>query len=267
MTTRLEITSRQNERVKEAAKLREARQRTRQNRFLIHGIREIGRALDAAIDVTEAFICPTFCGFPEANKLAARLDQVVPTVAEVTVEVFDKLVFGQRTDGVVVVARTPERKIGGLTLPQNPLVAVLEGVEKPGNVGAIVRSADGAGVDAVIVVDPQTDIFNPNTIRASLGTVFSMRVCAASTAEAVTQLRAWQASLIATRPAAEKLYTEIDFRSGTAILLGSEAAGLTDVWNGADVIGVRLPMLGVADSLNVSTAAAVMFYEARRQRG
>ena len=263
---RQEITSRQNARVKEAAKLRDGRQRAKQNRFIIDGLREIGRALDAGIDLVEVFICPPLCGSPVARELGQRLDNCGAVVAEVTSEVFEKLAFGERSDGIVVVAVTPHHGIDQLELPANPLVAVLEGLEKPGNVGAILRSADGAGVDAVIVVNPETDLFNPNTIRASVGTVFSKRVCVATVEETLGKLRAASVSIIATRPDAPRHYTEVDFRNGAAIVFGSEAAGLTAAWNQADVTGVRLPMRGIADSLNVSTTAAVLFYEAQRQR-
>jgi RNA methyltransferase, TrmH family len=260
---RQEITSRQNPRIKEAAKLRDGRQRAKQCRFIIDGVREIGRALDASIEFLEVFICPALCGSPE---LVSRLDACGAIVAEVTADVFEKLAFGERSDGVVVVAALPERHIDQLQLPPQPLVAVLESLEKPGNVGAILRSADGAGIDAVIVVNPETDLFNPNTIRASVGTVFNKQVCVATVEETLAKLRDWNLSIIATRPDADRLYTEVDFRNGTAIVLGSEATGLTAAWDQTDIAGVRLPMRGIADSLNVSTTAAVLFYEAQRQR-
>jgi TrmH family RNA methyltransferase len=263
---RQEITSRQNPRVKEAAKLRDARQRAKQGRFIIDGIREIGRALDAGIEFLEVFICPPLCGSIDGKQLGKRLDDCGAVVAEVTAEVFEKLAFGERSDGVVVVAATPHRGIDTLELPAAPLIAVLEGLEKPGNVGAILRSADGAGVDAVVVADPQTDLFNPNTIRASVGTVFSKNVCVATVEETLAKLRAANVTIVATRPNAQELYTKVDFRKGTAVVLGSEAEGLTDAWNQADVQGIHVPMGGIADSLNVSTTAAVLFYEARRQR-
>jgi TrmH family RNA methyltransferase len=263
---RQEITSRQNPRVKEAVKLRDARQRAKQGRFVIDGAREIGRALDAEIQVLEAFICPSLCGSDSTRELARRLDDMAAVVAEVTPEVFEKLAFGHRHEGIVVIAATPERRIGQLKLPKKPLIAVLEGLEKPGNVGAILRSGDGAGVDAVIVVNPETDLFNPNTIRASVGTVFGKQVCVATVDEALAKLRESEIPLIATRPDAERLYTEVDFRRGAAIVLGTEATGLSTAWNQADITGVRLPMRGIADSLNVSTTAAVLFYEALRQR-
>lgn len=264
--SRHEITSRQNERVKQAVKLRDARQRKKQGRFIIDGVREIGRALDAGIEIVEVFVCPQLCKPPTAQELLARLDNSGAVVAEVTGEVYAKLTFGSRSDGVVVVANTPERNLDALELPANPLIAILERVEKPGNVGAILRSADGAGMDAVIVVDPQTDLFNPNTIRSSVGTVFSKQVCTSPLDQTLARLREWKVSLVAARPEAGQLYTEIDFSLGTAIVLGSEARGLTAAWQQADIAGIRLPMQGIADSLNVSTTAAVLFYEARRQR-
>jgi TrmH family RNA methyltransferase len=164
------------------------------------------------------------------------------------------------------VAQTPQVRVQDLRLPPRPIVAVLEGIEKPGNVGAILRSADAAGVDAVVVADGRTDLFNPNTIRASLGTVFRPNVCEATTADTIEWLRGQSVPIIAARPDAELIYTAVDLSGGGAIVLGSEAAGLTGAWNGTNVTPVRLPMHGLADSLNVSTAAAVLFYEVLRQR-
>jgi len=145
-------------------------------------------------------------------------------------------------------------------------VAVLEGLEKPGNVGAILRTADGAGIDAVIITDGKTDLFNPNTIRASLGTVFAKNVCTATVAETIAKLRQWQLPIVAARPDAEQLYTTVDYRKGAAIVLGSEAEGLSADWEQQDICGVHLPMQGSADSLNVSATAAILFYAAQLQR-
>ncbi|HEX6964078.1 MAG TPA: RNA methyltransferase [Lacipirellula sp.] len=267
------ITSRQNVRVKEAAKLRDARQRQKQGRFLIDGGREILRAIERGVDVVEAFICEPLLVDGEARQAAERLRQSSPVVATVTAEVFEKLAFGERATGVLAVAKTPAtadlrqaKGLGQVALPAAPLIAVIEGVEKPGNVGAILRSADGAGVDAVVIADPRTDLFNPNTIRASLGTVFDPNVCIASTEETLAWLGGLGVKVYAARPEAELLYTDADYRGGAAIVLGSEAEGLSGAWNGSDVTGIRLPMRGIADSLNVSTTAAVLFYEAQRQR-
>jgi TrmH family RNA methyltransferase len=153
------------------------------------------------------------------------------------------------------------------TTPQNPLVAVLEGIEKPGNVGAVLRSADAAGLSAVIVAAPRTDLYNPNAIRASLGTIFTMRVCEAASSEALAWLRQRKFTILAARVDGSVSYTEADYRGPTAIVLGSEAEGLSPMWTGDDIAAVRLPMLGAADSLNISATAAVLFYEAMRQRG
>jgi TrmH family RNA methyltransferase len=177
-----------------------------------------------------------------------------------------RLCFGERAEGLLAVGVTPPRPLDELKLPERPLVAVLEGIEKPGNVGAILRSADGAGVDAMIVADPATDLFNPHAIRASLGTVFTVPTAAASSAEAAAWLRARRLPIFAARVEAAVPYAQVDFCRGAAIVLGSEAAGLSGVWSGTDVTAVSLPMRGAADSLNVSAAAAVLFYEALRQR-
>jgi TrmH family RNA methyltransferase len=261
------ITSRQNARVKEAAKLRDRRARERQGRFVIDGAREIQRALAAGVEVVEAFVCQALCVDAEARDAAAKLGESGAVVATVTKEVFEKISFGEGRDGLVAVAATPRRKLDQLKLPAAPLIAVIEGVEKPGNVGAVMRSADGAGVDAAIVADPRTDLFNPNTIRASLGTVFGAGVCTATTAETLAWLRELEIPIYAAKPQAAIAYSAADYRRGAAIVLGSEADGLTSAWEAAGVTPIALPMCGIADSLNVSATAAVLFYEAQRQRG
>ncbi len=267
------ITSRQNERVKKAAKLRQRRQRDKQGRFLIDGAREVVRAIDAGVEIIEAFVCKTFCTSDESRAAVDRLKQTSVELAEVTPPVFEKLCFGRREDGVMVVAAAVNRTLAGLQLPPQPLVAVLESLEKPGNVGAILRSADGAGVDAVILADLRSDLFNPNTVRASLGTVFRPNICTATSEESIAWLEEKRLPIIAAQPDATTVYTEVDFQAGAAIILGNEAEGLSSRWRRDPlqqekiVIGVRLPMCGCADSLNVSATAAVLFYEAQRQRG
>jgi TrmH family RNA methyltransferase len=261
------ITSRQNARVKEAAKLRLARQRERQGRFVIDGARELLRAINSGIEIVEGFVCESRCQDAETKQAAAALTQSRAAVATVTEEVFEKLCFGERSGGVLAIARTPVRSLAQLKLPAAPLVAVIEGIEKPGNVGAILRSADGAGVDAVVIADSRTDLFNPNAIRASLGTIFGANVCTATSAETQAWLRELKIPAFAARPDATALYTEVNYRGGAAIVLGSEAEGLTDAWSGEAATAIGLPMRGIADSLNVSATAAVLFYEAQRQRG
>ena len=267
MSAPARITSRQNPRVKEAVRLRDGRARQREGHFLIDGAREIIRAVEAGICCREAFFCDDLLQSTDSRAAVAAVRSAGAEMLDVSPEVFEKLSFGDRADGIVVVAEVPVRRLEDLQLPAEPLVAVLERVEKPGNVGAVLRSADAAGVDAVIVADGRTDLFNPNTIRASLGTVFRENVCEATSAETIAWLGRQRLTIFAARPDAQFLYTEIDLRGGVAIVLGSEAAGLSEAWRTANVQAVRLPMHGRADSLNVSTAATVLFYEALRQRG
>jgi TrmH family RNA methyltransferase len=182
--------------------------------------------------------------------------------------VIGKLAFGDRSDGVVAIVRAPSTTLGSLVdgLPPDPLVVVVEAVEKPGNLGAIVRTADGAGADAVVAADARTDLFNPNAIRASLGTIFALPVAAAPSPEVLDHLTRLGARIVAARVDAERLYADADLRGPLALVLGSEAEGLTSAWGDPRVEPVRIPMRGAADSLNVSVAAAVLLYEALRQR-
>lgn len=258
------ITSVQNPRVKQAARLRDNRQRAQQGRFLIDGVRELERAIAARIELAELYVCRAHCG-AAATALIERIAASVPRF-ELTEAVFAKLAFGERAEGIVAAALAPERTLERLVLPQRPLVGVLAGLEKPGNVGAVFRSADAAGLDALIAADAGTDLWNPNCIRASLGTVFGVPSAAASSEAALSWLVAQGLQIVAARVDASRLYTEVDFRRPTAIVLGSEAQGLAAEWNAPAVTGVRLPMRGLADSLNVSATAAVLFYEALRQR-
>jgi TrmH family RNA methyltransferase len=186
---------------------------------------------------------------------------------EVGPAVLARVAFGQRSDGVVAIVGTPVTALADLVLRPDPLVVVVEAIEKPGNLGAIIRTADGAGADAVIAAEPRTDLFNPNAIRASLGTIFALPVVAAPATETIDWLAAHGIRPVAARVDAPAAYTDIDLRGPLAIVLGSEAGGLSDAWTEARVQPVAIPMHGTADSLNVSIAAAVLLYEARRQRG
>jgi len=264
MTT---ITSLHNPRVKAAVRLRDARHRQKQGRILIDGARELARAIAADVALCEVFVCRALCTSEDARRLLGKLPDCGARILDVTESVFEKLAFGERAEGVLAVAATPDAALSSITLPDNPLVAVLEGVQKPGNVGAVLRSADAAGLSAVIVADPQTDLHNPNAIRASLGTIFTLPVAAATTDQTMDWLRRQRLAVYAARVDAARTYTEVNFRGPTAIVLGSEAEGLSRAWHAADVTAIRLPMLGVADSLNVSATAAVLFYEVLRQRG
>lgn len=257
------ITSLQNPRIKNAVRLRDSRGRQKQDRIVIDGLRELSRALDAGLPLTEIFFDPGHCS-PEALALVEAGQAAGGEPVAVAPHVFEKLAFGARSEGLVAVAPTPRRDLASLSLPERPLVAVLEGLEKPGNVGAVLRTADAAGLDAVLVADAGTDLFNPNTIRASLGTVFSLPVAAASAAEVLAWLREHKFRILAARVDGAIDYRHADYTSPAAIVLGSEAAGLSPLWQGDDVTPLQLPMRGHADSLNVAATAAILFYEATR---
>ncbi len=264
MTT---ITSRQNPRVKDTVRLRDRRHREKQGQILIDGARELTRAIRCGVQVAEVFICETLCDSEDSRRLLEMLPECGAEVLQVTEGVFEKLAFGHRTEGLLGVAEMPRARLDDLRVPSDALVAVLEGVEKPGNLGAVLRSADAAGLSAVIAADARTDLYNPNAIRASLGTIFTMPVCAATTQQTLDWLRGQGLAVFAARVDGSTAYTLADFCRPAAIVLGSEAHGLSAAWSADDVMAVHLPMAGVADSLNVSAAAAVLFYEARRQRG
>jgi RNA methyltransferase, TrmH family len=260
------LTSFANPRVRAATALRERRERDRTGLTLIDGARELRRALDAGVEVVEAFVCEPLLAGPDARAALDRL-RTSGAVVHVTSEaLFGRLAFGERDEGLVAVVRIPSTDLAGLTLPTDPLVAVIEGVEKPGNVGAAMRSADGAGADAVVAASARTDLFNPNAIRASAGTVFTVPLGAGSSTEVLAWLRGQGLRIVAAHVAADALYTEVDLRGPLALVLGAEADGLTPAWDADDIGSVRLPMLGIADSLNVSVSAAILLYEARRQR-
>jgi TrmH family RNA methyltransferase len=259
------ITSLQNPRVKRAVALRDRRDREREGRFLIDGAAELLRALDAGIAIDELFVCEPLCTSNASRAVLARTAEGAEHLLHVAPPVFEKLAYGQRAEGVLAVAVTPHRTLDELIVPANPLVAVLERIEKPGNIGAVLRSADGAGVSAVIVAGGLTDLYNPNVVRASLGTLFTVPVVTASSGDARHWLLKHGLRIFAARVDAARLYTEADYRGGVAMVLGSEAEGLSGLWSD-DCTAVKLPMLGAADSLNVSATAAVLFYEALRQR-
>ncbi len=261
------ITSVHNQRVKDAVKLRDGRQRAKQGRFVIDGAREILRAMAGRVRLVELFVCEPLATSAESRQVLDRLSQSNADVWHVPPDVFEKMAFGERNEGVLAIGETPRRTLAEMKVPAGGTIAVLEGLEKPGNVGAIVRSADAAGVAAVIVANARTDVYNPNCIRASLGTIFTMPVCPATTPDTLAWLRERGAKIFAARLDAKLPYTAADLSDNAAIVLGSEASGLSEAWHATDVAPIALPMQGTADSLNVSAAAAVLFYEALRQHG
>jgi TrmH family RNA methyltransferase len=260
------ITSVQNPRVKAAATLRNRRERELRRRFQINGARELVRAIAAGWPLVEVFVCPPHCASDDSRRVLELLPAIDARVTHVSPEVFARMAYGDRDEGVLAVAAMRSSALADLRFPADPLVAILDGVEKPGNVGAVLRTADAAGVSAVVVAEGTSDLFNPNCVRASVGTLFSLRVCAATRAETLAWLRQQGLEIYAARLDATRDYTEVDYTRPCAIVLGNEVTGLGAEWSANDIRGIRIPMHGIADSLNVSATAAVLFYEARRQR-
>ena len=266
MTRSLDITSTANPRIRAVAALRDRGERQSTGLTVIDGARELRRALDAGVEIVEAFVCDPMLAGEDARVALTALRAGVAPVHQTSPNAFAKLAFGSRAEGLVAIIRAPSLALARLEPPDDALIVVMEGVEKPGNVGAVLRSADGAGADAVIAASPRTDLTNPNVIRASAGTVFTMPVAAAPTGQVRDWLRDRGVRVLAARVEASMPYTHADMTGPIALVLGSEDRGLTDAWDGAGVEAVHLPMRGVGDSLNVSVTGAILLYEARRQR-
>lgn len=260
------ISSSHNPRFRAVLALQNGRQRRQSGRILIDGIREIGRAIDSGVHPDEAWVDPERLDDTAIAAVVERLRTAGCPVIEADGRLVGRLGYGQRDTGVVLVARTPDVRLDRLSLPADPLVVILEGVEKPGNLGAVVRTADAAGVTAVVLADGGTDPFNPNAIRASLGTVFVVPLAVASSGEALEWVHQQSLRIVAAHVDGDVDHTAADLTGRLAIVLGSEVGGLSAAWASGDVTTVRVPMLGVGDSLNVSATAAVLSYEAVRQR-
>ena len=260
------ITSLQNPRVKQLVKLRDRGARDAAGLFLIEGYREVKRALAAGVKPAEFYCGPDWYLGENEPALVAEAQQAGAQVFELSKVVFAKVSYRDRPDGVLAVAPQWKRALTDLMLKTPPFLLVVEAIEKPGNLGTILRSADAAGVDAMIVCDPVTDIFNPNVVRASTGVLFSMPVVVTSNAEVQTWLRAGGIRVVATTPAARTLYSDADLRGPLAIVMGSEQYGLSEFWLKESDLLVSIPMAGQADSLNVAMAAIITVFEAVRQR-
>ena len=264
------LTSTANPRFRAAVSLRDRRERARHGRLLVDGVREVARALDAGVALVEVFVAPGASPEPALDAVVARAAGFGVPIVPVTADLLSRLAYGERASGIVAVAKAPAASLEALRLPaEAPIVGILEDVEKPGNLGAVCRSADGAGLDALIAAGTTAapaDPWNPNAVRASLGTVFTLPLAVASTGNVLAWLRDRGLRVVAARVDGSMPYAEADLRGPVALVLGSEATGLTEAWSGEDVTAVRLPMRGRADSLNVAAAAAILFYEARRQR-
>lgn len=260
------ITSLQNPRVKQLVRLRERRERDALGLFLVEGYREVRRALEKGVRPQELYFSPDWFLGENEPALLAQARQAGAQLFELSKEAFAKVAYRERPDGLLAVAPQWKRTLDDLELRAPAFLLVVESIEKPGNLGTILRSADAAGCDAVVVCDPVTDVFNPNVVRASTGVLFSVPVVVSDSPTVQAWLRAHGIRAAATTPHTENLYTSTDLRGPLAIVMGSEQYGLSDFWlKNSDVL-VRIPMAGQADSLNVAMATIITLFEAVRQR-
>jgi TrmH family RNA methyltransferase len=270
-----QISSLQNPRIKQLVKLRDRRPRDEAGVFLVEGYRQIRRALDKGVPLSELYLCPEWYPGEQANEpaLIADAQAAGAKVFQLTKDAFAKVAYRERPDGLLAVAPQWKKSLADLDAllaaapDREPFLLVVEAIEKPGNLGTILRSADAAGTDALIVCDPVTDLFNPNVVRASTGVLFSVPVIIAGGEEVREWLRARGVRAVATTPAATALHTATDLRGPLAIVMGSEQYGLSDYWLREADARVRIPMAGQADSLNVAMATIITLFEAVRQRG
>lgn len=257
------ITSTQNPKIKSVLALEKPRERRKQGLFVVEGRKEIGLALKAGYKIDNLFYCQEIISFNEAEQYVQHGQSLIG----VSREVFEKLAIREGSGGLVAVAQQKIHRLDQLKLSENPLVLILESVEKPGNLGAILRTADAAGIDAVIICDPQTDFYNPNVIRSSIGCVFTKQVASASSEETIAWLATMGIKIYCTYLKASVPYHTIDYRKPAAIVMGTESTGLSHQWVQNATANIIIPMQGEIDSMNVSTAAAVVVFEAKRQRG
>ncbi len=260
------ITSLTNPRIKKIVKLRQRSHRDELSLMIVEGYREIKSAVHNKHLPVELFFCPELFQGSNNEDLVKKCHDAGAELFQCSKPVFTKISYRDRPDGLLALAPQIHIPISKLSVPANPLIIVAESIEKPGNLGTILRSADGAGTNAVIVCDQCTDINNPNVVRASIGTVFAIPVIETSSEEALKWLKEHDIQIVAATPHTDKLYTDVNFTKGTAIVLGTEQYGLSKTWLDENTIQVRIPMNGQADSLNVATAATILVYEATRQR-
>ena len=264
----LKITSMQNPQVKESVKQAEGRKRDDSGLFLIEGYRELKRAMDGGVSIQKLFTCPSLFLGENEEVLIESIESMRGVILECTKSVFEKLSYRDRPDGLLAVGVQMHSSLGtlGTQLGEDPLLVIAEGIEKPGNLGSILRSSDGVGADGVIVCDRCTDIYNPNVVRASVGTLFTLPVVEDKGAVVFSWLKEHGIKIVATSPDATLEYTEADLRGAVAVVVGTEQLGLSEMWLNASDVQVSIPMKGVADSLNVATATTLLLYEALRQR-
>lgn len=252
------LSSVQNPQVKRLVLLQQkSSERRSQGVFVVEGLREVRHCCEAGYQIETVYQCP---------ELLAETELPFPRVVRVTRKVYEKIAYRDSTEGIVAIVRDRPLSLDDLQLSAAPLLVVLERVEKPGNLGAVLRSADAAHADAVIVCDPLTDLHNPNLIRSSIGAVFTVPTVACSSEACIRFLRDRNVQILTAQLQDSSLYYDVDMRRPTAIVMGTESTGLTDQWREAASAHIRIPMLGRLDSLNVSVSAAILLFEAVRQR-
>lgn len=258
------ISSLQNPKIKNLKRLEKAGERREQNLILIEGLREAVLAKRAGYKIESLFVCEEVLTASKEYPLSEL--NAVKDRYSITKAVYDSLAYRETTEGVIALAKPQQHTLDKLKLKTNPLILVIEGVEKPGNLGAMLRTCDAAGVDAVIVCDPKTDVYNPNVIRSAVGTVFTSQIAVCETAEAIGFLKKNNITTYAAELSATDTYFKKNFKTAAAFVVGTEATGLSAEWIEAADEKIIIPMLGKIDSLNVSVSAAVLLFEAVRQR-
>lgn len=269
------ISSLQNPKIKRLVALQQkSSERRKAGVFVVEGQREIMHCISAGLEIETIFFCPEIMNAGDREDLhrsnadvdAQSLLNKAKTIFEVTTNVYDKIAYRGGTEGIMTVVNTPIHSLTELPIEGAPLYVVLEKVEKPGNLGAILRSADAAGATGVIVCDPLTDLYNPNLIRSSIGAIFTVPVATCTSEECILWLKSHGVTILTAQLQDSHLYYDTDMRRPTAIVMGTEATGLTPQWREAADAHIRIPMLGRLDSLNVSVSAAILLFEAVRQR-
>ncbi|MDU1904235.1 MAG: RNA methyltransferase [Dysgonomonas sp.] len=259
------ISSLQNPRIKNIVKLGKAKERKAQNLFIQEGARELSLALSSGYFIDSIFVCPELFSRSEYPEVLNNVPEGLRT--EVTEQVFRKIAYREGSDGVLALMKPKSHTLSNLQLNENPFIIILEAVEKPGNLGAILRTADAAQADAVIICDPLTDVYNPNVIRSSVGCIFTVPTAVCTSDEALRWLKENNIKSFAAELEASQWYHETDYRDSVAVVMGTEADGLTQFWLQNADARIKIPMRGKIDSLNVSVSTAVITFEAMRQRG
>ena len=258
------ITSAQNPKIRTLLELQEkSKVRRKEGLFVVEGRRELLHCIEAGYEPYAVFFCPEIISEADFEEVSSRCRC---SFFEIPQQLYDKVAYRGGTEGVIAELRCKDMNLEALKLKENPLVVVLEAVEKPGNLGAVLRSADASGVDAVIVCDPLTDMYNPNLIRSSIGAIFTVPVATATSEETISWLKANGIKIYTAQLQDSEWYYDTDMTKGTAVVMGTEATGLTQAWRKAADAHIKIPMLGKLDSLNVSVSAAILMYEAVRQR-